>query len=864
MQRTKSGPSYHKREGLRSSLSSDSSAKALTKSPFNLGESSIMQPAPNEKEFSFLSPETNNMFGSGINPELNQRLGGGHLGSNLFVPSKSIPQVDPYELDPVISPDKFQKPARRKRGDSQQKGAKKVTIHALFNATKEFLKGKKKKRETIIEERIQRPVIVLTKSKFKARSLVDIDVRGPAIDSINQNKIPMFQTKLKSFNIIGRVNSLYADSIENQHTNVDSKEGGMSDRQRKLSDNYLASKQAEESIADINLDEDDPPSLEGISRKASQDTNLVGKSLFSVYSKTIASVGGLATSVLDNKELTGKSKFGAKCKNDEENQDEVETAAKTLNSTLKPRKERKKCNISYYASLCILAIFFFALAYIIVPLSIMLGTYHYDQSLLNTLLNFGLLGLLEGLVQIALLKSLVDRQIQKKMKQIEGNKAGFYQISKYLTMKRFGPMGILFLNIGGQIGVGFYTDINKIKVNYLVLLIESFCVTAVVNVLAFLLIWRLSPKPQKDGLKVLESEFGHITKARRELMSDLKSAKKYLDSDVTAPRTTLNFTPNITYDISFPTLYDQPSTNRALQGSIISVEKPSADIRNFQNGEISLNKNFKKVRLNSIKALSILLLGLAEILLMATITHFMYKAEGLQRKCIIVATIEVVGFLFGLMDFASWRKFLKLNTVKIMSPIITAAVYRFVFLDLNDTEDLIIALAVRYGFKLIEFMGGLLMDLPCLSCWKNNKEKEEHIEFYTMQEEMDAKRIKYPTYLLHKALIIQETDFFFAIAMLVAWLWHKTGASESGIILDFYTNKSDIYLWILIGEIGGNLILGMIFAGIVGTVLKRKAKALEVSVIKEIKNIVTDKKWIIWGFKTLVFFILCFIRSRGF
>jgi len=234
------------------------------------------------------------------------------------------------------------------------------------------------------------------------------------------------------------------------------------------------------------------------------------------------------------------------------------------------------------------------------------------------------------------------------------------------------------------------------------------------------------------------------------------------------------------------------------------------------------------------------------------------RIQNLPESLLCVLLMLAVGSIFGLFDvFISAGKPV-FNTMKLVSLIVTAATYRFLFQELTDKDKMIGAAIIRLLYKLVIYHFEALFGEKLLRCFKRDKKQAIVIEFYDSVQEREASYIKRPLYVFQKFMVQQEVDFFFAVVSLYlnsgARTWLNTPDLKFGMQVEYM-----FYLSVVLVEFGAHLILGIMFVWIINKILKERAKHITINLGAEFLKVMKQKRWVIIGFKCLLLYILLFV-----
>ena len=179
-------------------------------------------------------------------------------------------------------------------------------------------------------------------------------------------------------------------------------------------------------------------------------------------------------------------------------------------------------------------------------------------------------------------------------------------------------------------------------------------------------------------------------------------------------------------------------------------------------------------------------------------------------------------------------------------------------------KTLVCVVIIKFLFKTLTFGGKILLGPLFYKRFGKKGYKQPDIPHYTKQEERELTIIKHPRYILRKAMMTQEADIFFIIVAFVTLFCKEFISEGSSINFGIYVNNTKFYAWIMFGEFIIDALLVVIALLVSQKVFKKKAATLEINVFSDTWKMISKRKWIIFGFKAIGLFVVCFGRSNGY
>jgi len=520
---------------------------------------------------------------------------------------------------------------------------------------------------------------------------------------------------------------------------------------------------------------------------------------------------------------------------------------KTEKVSKNPKKTPKIKNaevIDKRRSVFLIFSLYILIVYAFIPLSLLFGAFHYENDTIKATLNFGILGCIQGIVQVLLLYHLIDVPILTKITEIEGRNKGLIDASRYLVINKLNALGIVSISVGVQIAAGIIIKFNEVKVDEITILCSSLVTTAINGLLWFLLIWIKSPRTLKSEKKILDKELKEIGQIRKEFIVDLYQTRNKIEI--------ISHNQNIIQS-------GAKKLNMAYLGfSSHVISNVQVDARKLLHKVYDFSSEFKRIRLKSIKAFMILMFSWAQILILVSLVKKAEETENLLLSLFYVLLIFIIGSIFGLLDLFTSPTKPVLNTMKLVSLIITAGTYRFLFVGLTDRNKMIGAVIIKVVYKTIMYCFVVLCGESIMKKIKKGRNNIA-IEFYDLVQEREFERIKHPLYVFHKFTLMQEVDIFFGLMSLLLTASTRYWFMDLNMTYGLKIESFIFYLVLVILEIVANLVIGLLFVSIIKRIVKNRTKVIHIDLGKEVIENFMKKKWVVLCFKGLLLFVLLFI-----
>lgn len=191
----------------------------------------------------------------------------------------------------------------------------------------------------------------------------------------------------------------------------------------------------------------------------------------------------------------------------------------------KVQKRKFWPSIRFYLKLIVMI----AVLYIGVPVGLLFGAANYDDSEVLVNLNFGLLGIFQGLIEIAFLYYLIDLPIRSKIKEIEGSKNGWINIDNYVVVNKVNSALILIFSTGIQIGAGNAIKSLDIRITPVQIFASCLILTAFKGFVWLAVLVFRTPNSIFADKVMIKKELEHIGKIRKEFMQNLRNRKNRIE-----------------------------------------------------------------------------------------------------------------------------------------------------------------------------------------------------------------------------------------------------------------------------------------------------------------------------------------------
>jgi len=484
--------------------------------------------------------------------------------------------------------------------------------------------------------------------------------------------------------------------------------------------------------------------------------------------------------------------------------------------------------------------------YILGPLALLFAGNAYKKEIIRSVLNFGVLGCIQGIAQVLVLYHLIDVPILNRIKEVEGKNRGLINPSSFVVINKTNILGMIVFSCGVQIISGLIIKAADITVNGNCILISSLITAAINGLLWFIFIWKKSPKTLRNENKILEKDLNEIGQIRKDFLKDLNSTRQKIEAQ--------EFNQN-----TFKAAAGGNMNAAFLGFTSNAVNNDKMDFRKLLHKVYDFSAEFKKKRLESFKAVTILILPWAQLIAMINIIKLIENTETIAVSLVYVFVLFVVGSAFGFMDVFTAPTQPVLNKMKTVSLIVTAAAYRFLFVNLSSKNKMMGAAVIKLLYKIV-------MHFFVVSCGENVMQRVKKLtknkltfDFYDSVQDKEAKSIKYPLYFFQKFAFTQEVDFFFAMTSLLLTgspkYWFGDVELTFGLKIDSY----NFYVGLVFIEVLVNAVFGAAFVHLINRILKSRIKLITVDLKKEALRALFETKWIVICFKGLFLYVLLFI-----
>lgn len=508
-----------------------------------------------------------------------------------------------------------------------------------------------------------------------------------------------------------------------------------------------------------------------------------------------------------------------------------------------PQMRRRK--MSQYIKFSLKLGTILAFLYIGLPIGLLFAACDYDREDLLASVNFGFLGAFQGLVEIAFLYYLIDLPIRDKIKEIEGLKKGWINMDDYLVINKLNCVLIFLFSAGIQIGAGNFMKDLGIEIGPKQILACCLLITAFKGLLWLVMIMFRTPTSIFAGKVIVKKEIEHIGKIRKDFMEHLKQTKNKIEM-IGVPID--GETDSKVNPVNLEEL--MPPEEKAQKGAL--------DFRKFSVGTFDHGREFKLLRLQSIKVYIILVINYGQIFAQFYLIKSISETTPVPVTLLIAAVVPVISFIFSLFDFFTHPTSLHLTAMKVFSIVIQSTIYRFLYLQVEDQGVMIGILAMKLLYKGIVYFGGMMFGGDLLyrlrARTKSNKFTVTAIENNITNE-------KFRKYLFLKFVVLQSIEFFCEIGLLVPLALTK--ADFSNYSLDFGYRTGDVHFYIYMAlveaviEIGISVLLFFLTRKLLSGNGKNKLSSK--SLIDEARAYLSKKKYIVITAQILTLFLIFFV-----
>jgi len=489
-----------------------------------------------------------------------------------------------------------------------------------------------------------------------------------------------------------------------------------------------------------------------------------------------------------------------------------------------------------------------AVFYAVIPLTLLFAAHDYQNEELLVNLNFGILGLFQGCLEILYLYKLIDVPIKRKVREIEGRNKGLINLKNFVIISPWSIAIILVLGAGIQIGAGNFMKGLDITIGPTQILVSSIIPTVVKGAILVSFIYFRTPSSIFIDKKLVKKELKQITKIRKDFVEDLLNTKRHLDTLELQQIYTRN---DMLYTNNEPMVLPAAAVLAQTQ-----AQAPNVDFRKFSRGSYDYGREFKMLRIQSVKIYLILIITYCQILALYGIVKGISEISVVILGLLVFVCFRLVSFIFGLLDVSTSIASFHMNLMKITSMVASAAVYRFLYLQVENKGEMIGILAIKMVYKILIYCGGIMYGGDIINSLKI---KFRFGRYGRSKSEMEFSKLKFRRYLFEKYILFQKIDFFFALGTLLP-IALATDAFPS-VKFDLALKCGDLtfYVCLVIVEVILDAILTAVFVFLAQKKLRNTTKSLDKGLIREIYKTINHSKVMTSSLEILMLYLMFFL-----
>ena len=484
----------------------------------------------------------------------------------------------------------------------------------------------------------------------------------------------------------------------------------------------------------------------------------------------------------------------------------------------------------------------FILIYAGIPFLLLFGAHDYQKSKILANLNFGLLGLFQGLTEVAFLYEIIDRPIRKKIREIEGKGNRLIDINDYVVINIISTIILLIFSAGTQIFAGNALQILAFKTGPKEILVTCFITTILKGIIVTIIIIFTTPKSIFEDKDLIKKEIKQISKIRDDFMEDLRNIKRNLQM------------------AELQELYGE----NELRGTVLTIHRSHEvtnvadfDLRKFSQGCEDYGKEFRKIRIQSFKVFAMLSIAYLHILAL----YYLDKAAGeisiVPLSLLVILTFPLISFVFGLFDFFNRTTSLHLKPMKATHVIIMVALYRVLYLQIHSRGEMIGILGLKIVYKCVVYFGGAAFGSKVVNYLKTRLKLSR---YGASEVEVEMTRAKVSKYTFDKFIVLQQADILFAIGTLIPVACGQVLLQS--LDFDIRLKCQDIIFYVVLVSV--EIILDMLLTGLFlffkqKIVVNRGKNSKESSLLTTLIEVFSSKKYTIASSEILLMFLVLFM-----
>lgn len=488
------------------------------------------------------------------------------------------------------------------------------------------------------------------------------------------------------------------------------------------------------------------------------------------------------------------------------------------------------------------------LLYIGLPIGLLFGAHDYNREELLASFNFGLLGAFQGLVEVAFLYYLIDLPIRDKIKEIEGLKKGWIDMDDYLLINKLNIVLIFLFSAGIQIGAGNLMKDLGVDIGPKQIFASCLIITAFKGVLWLIMIMFRTPNSTFAGKAIVKKEIEHIGKIRKDFMEQLKQTKNKIEMI------------GVPIDGETDLVVNSVNLNELMPPQE-KTEKGSLDFRKFSFGNFDHGREFKLLRLQSIKVFIILIINYGQLFAQFYMIYSVSDTTPVAVTLLIAAVVPVISFIFSLFDFFTHPTSLHLTAMKVFSIVIQATIYRFLYLQVEDKGQMIGILAIKMVYKGIVYFGGMKFGGDALFNLKARFKSTLNNKYTVSAIENSITREKFRKYLFLKFVVLQSIELFCEIGLLVPLALTTVEIDNHSLNFGYRTGNVHFYIYMALLEAVIDIGISVVLFYLTRNWLsgEGKYKLSSKSLFNEAWAYLNKKKYIIITSQILTLFLIFFV-----
>lgn len=483
------------------------------------------------------------------------------------------------------------------------------------------------------------------------------------------------------------------------------------------------------------------------------------------------------------------------------------------------------------------------IAYAVWPTLLFLGAHDYGDKTVLGFVNFGILGAFQGLTEIVLLYELIDAPIRKYIKEVEGS-SGLINIKRFVMIRKRNFVLIILYSAGLQIGSGMLMTSVDIKVEPKSILASCLFITGIKGIIWFIVILFTTPSSILKDKNLVKKELKQISIIRQNFVEELKQTRRKLQIRELQQM--------------YTDYRRQESQAQSIAITTQALSIPDVDLRKFSQGSYDYGKEFRLLRIQSIKVFMGLVIVYTQMFALYYLIDAIKSINSIPVDLLLVALFPLIAFIFGLFDFFVRPTSLHLTTIKVISLITAGALHRFLYLQIENKYEMMGIVAIKFAYKGIIYFLGFVYGGELMNSIKM-KLKLSRYGYGTSPSEIEFSKTKFKKYTFEKFVILQKVDIFFALGTLLPIAGSQDNFGSLNFDLGLKCGDTTFYVCLVIIEAVLEIIATILFLLLVEKYMSNKKKTTKRGLIDEAYKVLNLKKLILISVGTLMLYLMFFI-----